>query len=110
MKYGIKAIAYMLPILLFVPIYNIPRFFEFQSYENVTYICTDGMAENYTKADLMMAKLVISEEKFEKRYQLGYNCTDWHQRTLLVLDVTETRKNKHYISVSIFFPERRIPY
>ena len=28
LKYNFKAMAYMMPILIFVPLYNIPRFFE----------------------------------------------------------------------------------
>ena len=101
MKYNIKAIVYMTPILIFVPIYNLPRFFEFKSYENVTYICTDELDDNYTGHDLQNSKLVIDEMEYLRRHENEglMHCDNWHKKTLLVLDVTETRKDEVYVTV-----------
>ncbi len=101
MKYNIKAIVYMTPILIFVPIYNLPRFFEFKSYENVTYICTDELEDNYTGHDLQNSKLVIDEMEYLRRHENEglMHCDNWHKKTLLVLDVTETRKDEVYVTV-----------
>ena len=31
MKYNIKTLTYVIPIVIIAPVYNIPRFFEFES-------------------------------------------------------------------------------
>ena len=39
LRHNIKARFYILPILLFAPLYNSPRFFVFRTVSNVTYTC-----------------------------------------------------------------------
>jgi hypothetical protein len=42
LRHNIKARFYILPILLFAPLYNVPRFFEFTTVTNATYSCLDN--------------------------------------------------------------------
>ena len=42
LRHNIKARFYILPILLFAPLYNVPRFFEFSTVNNTTYSCLDN--------------------------------------------------------------------
>ena len=52
LRHKIKARFYIIPILLFAPLYNVPRFFEFQTVKNVTFACLDDhlhMLYNVTK-------------------------------------------------------------
>ena len=42
LRHNIKARFYILPILLFAPLYNVPRFFEFTTINNTTYTCLDN--------------------------------------------------------------------
>jgi hypothetical protein len=39
-KYKIHARYFVLPILIFAPLYSVPRFFEIRYFSNSTYICT----------------------------------------------------------------------
>ena len=42
LRHNIKARFYIVPILLFAPLYNVPRFFEFTTINNTTYTCLDN--------------------------------------------------------------------
>ena len=53
LKYNFKAMAYMMPILIFVPLYNIPRFFESKSIVSKKYYCIDYLGTaDFTQEDL----------------------------------------------------------
>jgi hypothetical protein len=41
-QYKIHARYFVLPILIFAPLYSVPRFFEIRSFTNATYICTSN--------------------------------------------------------------------
>jgi hypothetical protein len=38
LKYRIRAVTFVLPILLTAPVYTLPRFFEVESYNNNSYV------------------------------------------------------------------------
>ena len=42
LRHNIKARSYIIPILLFAPLYNVPRFFEFDTVNNVSLACLDN--------------------------------------------------------------------
>ena len=41
LRYRIKARFFIIPISLFAPLYNVPRFFEFETVNNVSFACLD---------------------------------------------------------------------
>jgi hypothetical protein len=113
LKHNLKARFYILPILLFAPLYNMPRFFEFRSETNVTYRCVDHLVNsnvsrlandlnldfNQQNVSSINSNLVLTEDDFLK---LNYTieCQHWNKKTLVDLVVTEFRKNQTYITVS----------
>ena len=106
MKYNIKSMAYVLPILIFAPVYNIPRFFEFESKpggpnENTTLSCADG-DETFEVEDQFLIELVIKlNQSIWNKW--GIQCIQNNPYPVDSLVLTETRKDKLYISVTISF-------
>ena len=47
LRHNIKARFYIVPILLFAPLYNVPRFFEFDTVKNVTFTCLDDQLNSW---------------------------------------------------------------
>ena len=104
MKYNIKSVAYVLPILIFAPVYNIPRFFEFTSNpedpnKNSTMFC-GGENETVTIEDQLLIELVIKLNESIWN-SLKILCIQNNPVDFLVL--TETRKDNLYILVNISF-------
>ena len=104
MKYNIKSVAYVLPILIFAPVYNIPRFFEFTSNpedpnKNSTMFC-GGENETVTIEDQLLIELVIKLNESIWN-SLKILCIQNNPVDFLVL--TETRKDNLYILVNILF-------
>ena len=105
MKYNIKSVAYVLPILIFAPVYNIPRFFEFTSNpgdpdKNSTMFC-EGKNESITIEDQFLIELVIKlNQSIWNKW--GIQCIKNNLYSVDSLMLTETRKDKLYISVNIF--------
>ena len=106
MKYNIKSMAYVLPILIFAPVYNIPRFFEFTSNpgdpnKNSTMFC-EGENETITIEDQFLIELVIKlNQSIWNKW--GIQCIQNNPYLVDSLVLTETRKDKLYISVTISF-------
>ena len=104
MKYNIKSVAYVLPILIFAPVYNIPRFFEFDSNpgdpnKNSTMFC-EGENETTTMEDQFLIEFVIkSNESIWNNLKIL--CIQNNPVDFLV--ITETRKDNLYILVTIQF-------
>ena len=104
MKYNIKSIAYILPILIFAPVYNIPRFFEFTSNpgdpnKNSTMFC-EGKNETIIIEDQLLIELVIKSNESILN-NLKILCIQNNPVEFLVM--TETRKDNLYILVIISF-------
>ena len=97
LRHNIKAWYYMVPIVLFACIYNIPRFFELKCLLVTRYICS----LNSTKE--------VEVEKWKYNYVMEHsNNTDltkdincWSE-TKYVLNTTEFRTNPLYIQVNKF--------
>ena len=45
LRHNLKARYYIVPILLFAPLYNLPRFFEFETVKEVRFACLDDKLE-----------------------------------------------------------------
>lgn len=45
LRHNLKARYYIVPILLFAPLYNLPRFFEFETVKEVRFACLDDQLE-----------------------------------------------------------------
>ena len=111
---------YVLPILVLAPLYNVPRFFEFRTETNVTYMCSNLVQLNETAA--LELTEVISEETFRNLSLFPDEVTDvfgagngseavgvlqracdgeWKQNSTVNLVVTNFRKNPTYIQVSL---------
>ena len=86
----------ILPILIFVPIYNIPRFFEFESFEQSKYYCVDYLTENFTKDDLVCLPNANSQDEIS-----SITCTKWHEETT-VKTRSKPIRDEFYIKVSFF--------
>ena len=104
MKYNIKSMAYVLPILIFAPVYNIPRFFEFTSNpgdpdKNSTMFC-EGKNETILIEDQFLIELVIKSNESILN-NLKILCIQNNPVEFLVM--TETRKDNLYILVTISF-------
>ena len=104
MKYNIKSVAYVLPILIFAPVYNIPRFFEFTSNpgdpdKNSTMFC-EGKNETILIEDQFLIELVIKSNESILN-NLKILCIQNNPVEFLVM--TETRKDNLYILVTISF-------
>ena len=102
MKYNIKSVAYVLPILIFAPVYNIPRFFEFTSNpgdpdKNSTMFC-EGKNETILIEDQFLIELVIKSNESILN-NLKILCIQNNPVEFLVM--TETRKDNLYILVTI---------
>ena len=105
MKYNIKSIAYILPILIFAPVYNIPRFFELESitggpYENTTLSCHDGDEKFEVENQFLIEHVIKTNESIWNKW--GIQCIKNNLYSVDSLMLTETRKDKLYISVNIF--------
>ena len=101
-KYNIKTVAYILPILLFCPLYNLPRFFEFKhKSSNVTeytkWNCTEN-EEVFTVDDKISMKGLIA---INKSFDLEIQCLGLEKNSVHSLTPTETRKDELYFTVSI---------
>ena len=106
MKYNIKSMAYILPILIFAPVYNIPRFFELESKpggpnENTTLSCRDGDETFEVEDQFLIEHVIKSNESIWNKW--GIQCIKNNPYLVDYLVLTETRKDKLYISVTIFF-------
>ena len=66
LRHNIKARSYIIPILLFAPLYNVPRFFEFDTVNNVSLVCLDNRS-NF----LNITSIPATEPK--KMYALNNN-------------------------------------
>jgi hypothetical protein len=119
-----------LPILLFAPLYNVPRFFEFETLKNTTYSCIDNSSnfgqnlfvDSQNNSSLQQTRIepellgdsdestgiVYSEETFlsQSKSDLKSNCTTWHKKIVIELLVTDFRVDPIYVSVSRFKTER----
>ena len=45
LRHNLKARYYIVPILLFAPLYNLPRFFEFETVQDVSFTCLDDQLD-----------------------------------------------------------------
>ena len=45
LRHNLKARYYIVPILLFAPLYNLPRFFEFETVKDVSFTCLDDQLD-----------------------------------------------------------------
>ena len=45
LRHNLKARYYIIPILLFAPLYNLPRFFEFETVKEVSFTCLDDQLD-----------------------------------------------------------------
>ena len=130
LRHNIKARFYILPILIFAPLYNVPRFFEFRTMSNVTYSCvveessphypqaintsleaihnfTDSPSlQPYTLSDKKVTKTkkIIMEEEFKKltSKEMDEMCLQWNRHEVVDFVVTEFRRNPDYISVRTY--------
>ena len=121
LRHNIKTRMYVLPILVLAPLYNVPRFFEFRTETNVTYMCSNLVQLNETAA--LELTEVISEETyrnlslFSSDLEVTDGVTDgvtngsvgvleracdgeWKQNSTVNLVVTDFRKDPTYIQVS----------
>ena len=94
LRHDIKAWYYIVPIVLFASLYNIPRFFELRTFQATRYYCKNGITD-----------LSVQQELFD--YVIENNLTDrfkcWNQ-TKYILDTTNFRTNPLYVQVSeVFF-------
>ena len=84
LKYNFKAMAYMMPILIFVPLYNIPRFFESKSIVSKKYYCIDYLGTaDFTQEDLgiihHMCSRILNHEIFFVLFFYEVEFFDWDQ-------------------------------
>ena len=84
LKYNFKAMAYMMPILIFVPLYNIPRFFESKSIVSKKYYCIDYLGTaDFTQEDLgivhHMFSRILNHEIFFVLFFYEVEVFDWDQ-------------------------------
>ncbi len=102
LKYRIKARFYILPILLFAPLYNVPRFFEFKTTTNITYTCFK--ATTMTSEVSATRHIVLSYEEFNmlSNVEVTKMCLIWVKKHVVELVITDFRVNPIYISVSRF--------
>lgn len=97
LKYNIRASLYMLPIAIFAPLYNLPRFFEFRTVTNVTYTCVDHLYNASSEPKSM----VVDEETFSNisGSNLDIGCDHWSRRSFVHLVVTDFRTDHIYVMV-----------
>ena len=57
LKYKIRASSFIIPILLTAPLYTLPRFFEVESYNNNTYVCSTNSSYWFVDSSINEAVL-----------------------------------------------------
>jgi len=95
-----------LPILLFAPLYNVPRFFEFKTATNITYTCLrnstlSGGELIVQEGNSSLENIVLEAEEFEKMSsdeQINM-CLTWNRKSAVELVVTDFRVNPTYVTV-----------
>ena len=104
MKYNIKTITYVLPIVIIAPVYNIPRFFEFDSNPQATKItqlkCSfdDAGNETFIMEDQDSVEIVVKMNQTIWN-EMEVHCHSWQEKTVHTLTLTDTRENKLYFTV-----------
>ena len=108
MRYNVKSMAYVLPILIFAPVYNIPRFFEFESNNSgwpnrtTSLTCETENGEKLPEELQLLVQYVHrTSDPNSILKNFGIQCVQSvsYQDSI---EITETRKDKLYISVSTF--------
>ena len=99
LRHNIKAWYYIVPIVLFATLYNIPRFFELKSFQATRYYCKNGTID--VQVEQKFYDLVI-----EKNLTDAVKC--WNQ-TKYIVYTTDFRTNPLYVQViEVFFMSIRI--
>ena len=99
----IKASYYILPILLFAPLYNIPRFFELESTKETRYFCEEEANETDVLRGITKVIVELDENQYDNLMNgnssmLVFNCTNSTKNTLTA---TDFRKDPLYVKVCI---------
>ena len=86
--------------MIFCPLYNLPRFFEFERNQNITeftkWNCTEN-GESFTVEDVISMKTLSA---LNESYDYGIQCMGLEKESVLNLRPTETRKGTFYFTVS----------
>lgn len=128
LRHNIKTRFYILPILIFAPLYNMPRFFEFRTVTNTTFECVDHLVGQHVQNisdydqeqhfDLMQdysenmsslyfrekgaqSALILTESEFLNMTVNQTLCDHWNKRTVIDLVVTDFRHNHTYVTVYV---------
>ena len=97
----IKASYYILPIVLFAPLYNIPRFFELESTKETRYFCEEEANETDVVIGITKVIVELDEHQYDNLINgnssmLVFNCTNSTKNTLTA---TDFRKDPLYVKV-----------
>ena len=100
----IKASYYILPILLFAPLYNIPRFFELESTKETRYFCEEEANETDVLRGITKVIVELDENQYDNLMNgnssmLVFNCTNSTKNTLTA---TDFRKDPLYVKVCMY--------
>ena len=64
LRHNIKARFYIVPILLFAPIYNIPRFFEFETVNNIAFACLDDQLYSLNATNMIHSESLLHSKSY----------------------------------------------
>ena len=68
LRHNIKARFYIIPILLFAPLYNVPRFFEFVTVKNVVFTCLDDQLHAFKADSINISGNNIVSKEYNETY------------------------------------------
>ena len=69
LRHNLKARYYIVPILLFAPLYNLPRFFEFETVKDVSFTCLDDQLDALNRN--ISSSTIDTQEKYNVTQNSG---------------------------------------
>ena len=97
-KMNLKTRHFIIPVLMFAPLYNIPRFFEFTVIQEQKFTCIDYFEPEFDKDMLSCSSAFVYSEK----ETANYPCDSWYEENFVKME--PWIRNKIYITISFFQP------
>lgn len=94
LKHYLRARFFIIPILILAPLYNIPRFFEYDVRSRVTKFCANFSGGGGVPYE-------VTEDQYDNltSAQVASCDGDWEDRKTAALVLTDFRKSDTYIQV-----------